>query len=94
MSERAKNAEECAAAGIAALYNILAKEFDRDRNKTLMEEFYLRKVLDTPNGRTGILDLGCGSGEPIARFFIEAGCFITGIDIAPAMLEICRERFP
>lgn len=59
-----------------------------------MEEFYLREVLNKLNGRTEILDLGCGSGEPIARFFIEAGCLVTGIDVAPAMLEICRARLP
>jgi predicted TPR repeat methyltransferase len=94
MSERAKNTEERAASGIAALYNTFAKEFDRDRSRGLMEEVYLLEVLNRLNGRTEILDLGCGSGEPIARFFLEAGYFVTGIDVAPAMLEICRARFP
>ena len=41
-----------------------------------------------------ILDLGCGSGEPIARFLIERGFELTGVDAAPAMMEICKERFP
>ena len=94
MPERSRNTRKRAAANIATLYNTFAKQFDRDRSKALMEEFYLREVLSRLNGRTEVLDLGCGSGEPIARFFVEAGCSVTGIDVAPAMLAICRERFP
>ena len=32
-----------------------------------------------PSGGT-ILDIGCGSGEPIARHLIETGHAVTGID--------------
>jgi cyclopropane fatty-acyl-phospholipid synthase-like methyltransferase len=41
-----------------------------------------------------VLDLGCGSAEPVARFYIEAGHRVTGVDVSAAMLELCRERFP
>jgi trans-aconitate methyltransferase len=41
-----------------------------------------------------VLDLGCGSGEPIARFLSDAGCRVTGVDVAPAMLALCRARLP
>jgi hypothetical protein len=45
--------------------------------------------------RTGsILDIGCGSGEPIARYLIEAGYDLTGADSSPAMIEMCKSRFP
>jgi len=94
MSETAKNTEECTASAIATLYNTVAREFDRDRSKALMEASYLREVLTRLNSPNEILDLGCGSGEPIARFFIEAGCLLTGVDVAPAMLALCRARFP
>ncbi len=40
------------------------------------------------------LIVGCGAGEPIARFFLDAGCDVTGIDAAPAMIALCRARFP
>lgn len=86
--------EERAAAGIASLYDNFAKDFDRDRGKDLMEAHYLLEVLTRLNGRKCILDLGCGSGEPIARFFIEADCLVTGVDVSGAMLEMCRARFP
>ncbi|MEP5152022.1 class I SAM-dependent methyltransferase [Planktotalea sp.] len=41
-----------------------------------------------------ILDIGCGTGDPIARYFIDQGCSVTGIDASPEMLEIAQARFP
>jgi SAM-dependent methyltransferase len=41
-----------------------------------------------------VLDLGCGSGEPIARALIPAGCAVTGVDSSPAMIALCQSRFP
>src|SRR5690606_9253912 len=41
-----------------------------------------------------VLDVGCGSGEPMARYFIERGWQVTGIDLVEEMLRMCRERFP
>ena len=41
-----------------------------------------------------VLDLGCGTGEPIASFFIHHGHQITGVDFSEPMLDIARERFP
>jgi SAM-dependent methyltransferase len=41
-----------------------------------------------------VLDAGCGSGEPIARYFIEQGYDVTGVDVVGEMLELCRVRFP
>jgi SAM-dependent methyltransferase len=40
---------------------------------------------------SSILDVGCGSGWTTA-FLAEAGYRPTGIDIAPAMLEVARQR--
>jgi SAM-dependent methyltransferase len=94
MPKRITDREERAASDISVLYNTFARQYDNDRSKELMEEFYLREILRRLTGRNAILDLGCGSGEPIARFFLEAGCSVTGVDLAPAMLEICRARFP
>ncbi|GAB4529060.1 MAG: class I SAM-dependent methyltransferase [Parvularculaceae bacterium] len=40
------------------------------------------------------LDLGCGAGEPIARYLIDAGYSVTGMDYAAPMIEIARARLP
>src|SRR5690348_13389545 len=59
-----------------------------------MEAKYLDALLAklTPHAR--VLDIGCGTGEPIARYLIDNGCNVTGVDAAPAMVAICAERFP
>ena len=40
-----------------------------------------------------VLDLGVGTGN-LAKFFIEAGCQVTGADFSPAMLAKTREKLP
>ena len=76
------------------LYETHARAFDRDRGRSLMERGYLEAVTAGLQPRARVLDLGCGAGEPIARFFIERGFDLTGVDAAPAMIAICKERFP
>lgn len=54
-------------------YDEIVQWFDDARTKTLMESEYLSLIINAiPFGGT-ILDLGCGTGEPIAQFFIEKG---------------------
>ena len=59
-----------------------------------MELPYLERAaaLCPPPG--DVLDLGCGSGEPIARWLIERGYRVTGVDVVEEMVAICRTRFP
>ena len=77
-----------------AVYEAIAREFDRDRSKSLMEKFYLDRVLAHLVEGAPVLDLGCGSAEPIAKFFIDNGCRVTGVDAATAMIAMCRKRYP
>ena len=79
---------------IIGLYQRHAEEWDRGRGRDLFEKPWLDRLLDLlpPNG--SILDIGCGGGEPIAQYFIEAGHGVTGIDSSPALIDICRERYP
>ena len=53
------------------IYDQVATAFDKDRSRSLMERKYLREVTCRLGQGAHILDLGCGSGEPIARIFIE-----------------------
>lgn len=41
-----------------------------------------------------ILDIGCGSGCPIAEYFIDLGYIVSGVDASAPMIDICRQRFP
>lgn len=79
---------------VIGLYDRHAAEWDRDRGRSLFEHPWLERFTsDLPSG-AAILDLGCGSGEPLARYLIEAGFSVVGVDASPSLIAICRDRFP
>lgn len=78
---------------VAAPYQDIADWFDASRNKSLFEKPYLERVAALAPGKN-LLDLGCGSGEPLAAYFIAKGFVVTGMDIAPRMVDIAAARFP
>jgi trans-aconitate methyltransferase len=79
---------------IVGLYEDTAADFDRERSRELFEKPWLdRFAAALPHGGT-ILDIGCGMGEPIAAYLLGLGFRLTGIDSSPAMIALCRERFP
>ena len=45
-----------------------------------------------PGGR--VLDLGCGSGEPVAGWFLRHGFGVTGVDVASGMIAHARAAHP
>ncbi|MFO0891089.1 MAG: class I SAM-dependent methyltransferase [Isosphaeraceae bacterium] len=79
---------------IFGLYQRHAKEWDQGRGRDLFEKPWLDRFLSLLPPNASVLDIGCGGAEPIARYFIEAGHRVTGIDSSPALIDICRERFP
>ena len=40
-----------------------------------------------------VLDIGCGSGVPMAQHLAGHGYKLTGVDSAPEMIALCRARF-
>ena len=83
-----------AAALITGLYERHAGTFDQLRSKDLMERPWLDRFCAEMPAGSSVLDLGCGSGEPMARHLIMNGYAVTGVDAAPAMVALCRARFP
>jgi SAM-dependent methyltransferase len=59
-----------------------------------LEKPWLDRFLALLPQNASVLDIGCGAGEPIARYLIEMGCHVSGIDSSPALIGICKERFP
>jgi len=77
-----------------AVYEANAERWDAERSRHLFEGAWLDRFLaHLPKGGA-VLDLGCGSGEPIACHLIAQGCAVTGVDFSPAMLALARQRFP
>ncbi|MBB5051383.1 SAM-dependent methyltransferase [Afipia massiliensis] len=79
---------------IGALYERHATAFDRDRGKRLVERAWFERFRQVMPEGADVLDLGCGSGEPVARYLIEAGHRVTGVDSSPTLIGLCRSRFP
>jgi SAM-dependent methyltransferase len=79
---------------VIGLYQRHAGNFDRARGRDLFEKPWLDRFLALLQPRASILDIGCGSAEPIARYFIEKGFHVTGVDSSPALIDICQSRFP
>lgn len=75
-------------------YEEIVHWFDDARTKTLMESEYLNLIIKSVPERGSVLDLGCGTGEPIAQFFIDKGFKVTGVDGSKKMIELCKKRFP
>ena len=79
---------------IVGLYEDNAAAFDRQRDRSLFEQPWLERfaALLPPGG--AVLDIGCGMGEPIARWLIDRGFRVTGLDSSPSLIASCRTRFP
>jgi|SRR6185295_9843033 len=76
------------------VYDKVAQEWANVRRGFAGEQPYLEAIVERLPPDSRILDLGCGTGIPVARFFIERGYAVTGVDAAPAMLALARAAFP
>ncbi len=76
------------------VYEQKAAAYDAQRSRALFEARWLARFTACLPAGGRVLDLGCGAGEPIARWFIAEGFRVTGVDIAGAMLDIARGRWP
>ena len=79
---------------VVDLYERHFDEFVRDRSRSLKERAWLDRFLGHVCVGGTILDVGCGMGEPIARHLIDRGYRVVGVDASPAMIDLCRGRFP
>lgn len=79
---------------IVDLYERQARVWDGERGKSLFERQWLDRFTSLLPPGGSILDIGCGSGEPIARHLVEAGFAVSGADSSAGMIGMCRERFP
>ena len=76
------------------VYDRRAASYDAARARSLFEAPWLERLAACLPPRGRVLDLGCGTGEPIGRWFRERGFGVVGADISAAMLAIARERWP
>lgn len=71
---------------IAEEYQIDRQAFDHSEELTEFAGFLPK------NGK--VLDVGCGAGVPVAKFLVEAGFEVVGIDFSEKMLKLARKNVP
>lgn len=79
---------------IINLYDRHATTWDILRTDHFIDRKWIDRFCTQLPARATVLDLGCGSGQPVARHLIEAGASVVGVDSSTHMLALCRERFP
>jgi len=78
-----------------ASYNAIAAAWDDARMGFYgREREYVDALLDGLPVAAEILDLGCGTGRPLAEYILARGHRVTGVDQAEALLAIAQTRYP
>ena len=79
---------------ILPTYQRVALEWARERDcSSLFEKRWLDRMIRAAPGKT-VLDLGCGSGRPVAAYLVKRRRQVTGVDGAPAMVDLFRANLP
>jgi SAM-dependent methyltransferase len=76
-------------------YERHAHAWDSDRrNADWSDKSWHDRFIATLPRAASILDLGCGSGSPVAQHMVECGLRVTGVDSSPTLISFCRQRLP
>ncbi len=75
-------------------YQKIASWYDEHRSRDLFEKRWLDNAIGYLKPNAVILDMGCGMGEPIARYFLEKKFNLTGIDTCSEFIEMAKQRLP
>ena len=76
------------------IYDAFAKTYENNRGQfdmsDVLDEFYSKLK---PENRQ-LLDLGCGAGEPVARYFTDHNWSVVGVDFSERMIELASKYAP
>jgi trans-aconitate methyltransferase len=76
-------------------YERHAMAWDEDRSRGAWNDKpWLDRFIAMLAKGASVLDLGCGSGNPVARHMAAQGLRITGVDSSPKLISLCRSRLP
>ncbi|HXT61835.1 MAG TPA: class I SAM-dependent methyltransferase [Pyrinomonadaceae bacterium] len=78
-------------------YDLIADEWHKNsRGREYIDRTlgYVDRVLDSLSPNAKVLDLGCGTGDPIARHVIDRGFRVVGVDQSQKLLDIAKTVVP
>lgn len=78
-------------------YDLIAEQWHTNKRAHGYVEHVLRyvdRVLEGLPTGAKVLDLGCGTGEPVAKYLVERGFTVTGVDESSEMLKFARQTVP
>ncbi|OGT31501.1 MAG: hypothetical protein A3E87_04025 [Gammaproteobacteria bacterium RIFCSPHIGHO2_12_FULL_35_23] len=71
-------------------YDNIAEIWNKER-EWYIEQPSIDEAISHLKPRAKILDVGCGSGKPIAAYLIEKGYDVYGVDISPNLLKYAEK---
>ncbi|NEA34872.1 class I SAM-dependent methyltransferase [Streptomyces sp. SID13031] len=75
-------------------YDALSTQYDEAFDGETKYGPWLAELLDRLLVPSRVLDLGCGSGVPVALTLAEAGHQVTGVDLSEVQVKRARKRVP
>ncbi|KAF3931137.1 hypothetical protein ABW20_dc0109171 [Dactylellina cionopaga] len=78
----------------AEWYSSLGEKYEATFGHDPGLQSFLQKVLKHLPPRAQVLDVGCGTGKPVASTLTEAGHSVTGLDISEVMVGLSRKAVP
>lgn len=66
----------------------------RQQSNPPLEGSWLDHFVGLLPPQPSVLDLGCGSGEPLGRYLTDRECDLTGVDTALEMIELWKDSLP
>ena len=82
------------AGAVVGLYQRHGLAWARDRERGGIEAVWLDRFGALVADQGSVLDIGCGSGYPVARYLLDRGLSVVGVDTAPALLALAAQRCP
>jgi SAM-dependent methyltransferase len=79
---------------VIGLYDRHGGAWAKLRGEALREGQWLDRFVEGLVAGAGLLDIGCGSGVPIARELARRGFGVTGVDGSSTMLALFRRNMP
>ncbi len=75
-------------------YDAVSVRYDEEYGGEAKYQPWLSELRERIRAGGAVLDLGCGSGLPVARDLTAAGYRVTGVDISPVQIRRARELVP